>query len=278
MLDRPPKGIVVVKIGGSTLGSNDTTLKDLVALQRDGVKLMVVHGGGSLISQWMEKQGTIPRFVRGLRVTDSQSLEIVAAVLTGLVNKQLVASLIALGGKAMGLSGVDGALLKARVADEELGYVGEVTGVDPEVLLQSLEGGYIPMVAPVGIHRVDDSPYSGSMLNINGDTVAGELAHAIGAERLIFLTDVDGVMDGSGRVIRRLSMRSARPLLASGVVKGGMIPKLEACLRALERVPVTEIMDGRQPGVLMHCFRGVPTGTQILGRHDIGQSESGSHT
>ena len=264
MSDRPPKDIVVVKIGGSTLGSNDTTLKDLVTLQRDGVKFIVVHGGGSIISQWMEKQGTIPRFVRGLRVTDSQSLEIVAAVLTGLVNKQLVASLIALGGKALGLSGVDGALLEAKVADRELGYVGEVTGVNPEILLQSLKSGYIPMVAPVGIHCVDGSPYSGSMLNINGDTVAGELAYAIGADRLIFLTDVNGVMDGSGRVIRRLSVRSARPLLESGVVRGGMIPKLEACLRALDRVTVTEIIDGRKPGVLMNCFRGVPTGTQIL--------------
>ena len=146
MSDRP----VVVKIGGSTLGSRDTTLKDLVALQQDGVKPIVVHGGGSIISQWMERQGAIPRFVRGLRVTDAQGLEIATAVLTGLVNKQLVASLMSLGGKALGLSGVDGGLLEAQMADEELGYVGQVTKVNPQLVLQALEGGYIPWWLPWG--------------------------------------------------------------------------------------------------------------------------------
>ena len=264
MSDRP----VVVKIGGSTFGSHETTLEDLVRLQRDGVKLIVVHGGGNIISQWMERQGTIPRFVRGLRVTDTQSLDIVTAVLTGLVNTQLVASLMALGGKALGLSGVDGGLLEARVADQELGYVGQVTKVNPQPLLQALEGGYIPMVAPLGIHRVNGSSYSGSILNINGDTAAGELAFAVNAERLIFLTDVEGIMDGSGRVIQRLDMRNAGLLLKSGVVKGGMIPKLGACLRALERVPTTEVIDGRKPGALMDCLRGALNGTQILGGHE----------
>jgi acetylglutamate kinase len=262
--DNPPKDIVVVKIGGSTLGSHDTTLEDLVALQRNGANLVVVHGGGSIISQWMERQGAVPRFVRGLRVTDAQSLEIVTAVLTGLVNKQLVASLISLGGSSIGISGVDGGLLEAQVADEELGYVGDVTKVNPRPLLQALKAGYMPLVAPLGLHCVDSSPYSGSLLNINGDTVAGELALAIGAHRLIFLTDVEGVMDGSGRVIPRLNERSARLLLSSGVVRGGMIPKLSACLRALERVPMTEIVDGRVPGVLMDCLTGAHTGTQVL--------------
>ena len=259
-----PDGPIVVKIGGSTLGSHDTTLQDLVTLQGEGVPVIVVHGGGSVISQWMEKQGAMPRFVRGLRVTDSQSLEIVTAVLTGLVNKQLVASLMALGGKALGLSGVDGGLLEARVADEELGYVGEVTRVNPEPLNNALQGGYIPLVAPVGLHRPDGSPYSGGLLNINGDTVAGDLACAVGAGRLIFLTDVEGVMDRSGRVIRRLNARSARALLASGVVKRGMIPKLTACLRALESVPTSEIIDGRKPGALMDCIRGYKLGTRVV--------------
>ena len=265
MSNEPPRDVVVVKIGGSTLGSRDTTLEDLVALQRRAVNVIVVHGGGSIISQWMERQGAIPRFVRGLRVTDSQSLDIVTAVLTGLVNKQLVAALINLGGRALGMSGVDGGLVEARASDQELGYVGEVTGVDPRPLFQALEGGYIPMVAPVGLHPVNGSPYSGSLLNINGDTVAGELAHAVGAQRLIFLTDVEGIMDASGRVIQRLSARSGRLLLTSGVVKGGMIPKLEACLRASERVPVAEVVDGRKPGALLACFEGSQQGTQVLG-------------
>ena len=260
MTDRP----VVVKIGGSTLGSHDTTLEDLVSLQQNGVKLIVVHGGGQIINQWMEQQGSMPRFVRGLRVTDAKSLEIVTAVLTGLVNKQLVASLIGLGGKALGLSGVDGGLLEARVADRELGYVGEVTAVDTQPLMQALDGGYIPLVAPLGIHCRDGSSYSGSILNINGDTVAGELAHAMVAEKLIFLTDVVGVLDGSGRVIRRLNGRNARLLLGSRVVKGGMIPKLEACIRAVERVAVAEITDGRKPRALLDCLRGSQAGTRIL--------------
>ena len=261
MADRP----VLVKIGGSTLGSHDTTLADLVALQRDGVRLIVVHGGGNVISQWMEKQGTIPRFVRGLRVTDVGSLEIVTAVLTGLVNKQLVATLVTNGGRALGLSGIDGGLLRARVADEELGYVGEITEVDPAPLLQVVEAGYIPVVAPMGLHEVDGSQYSGSMLNVNGDTVAGEIARALDAERLIFLTDVEGVMDGSGRLIHRLDARNARLLLGAGIVKGGMIPKIEACLRALGPVPAAEIIDGRKPGALMECLRGSHAGTQIVG-------------
>lgn len=261
MADKP----VVVKIGGSTLGSHDTTLEDVVALQKDGVKLVVVHGGGNIISQWMERQGTVPRFVRGLRVTDKQSLEIATAVLTGLVNKQLVASLLALGGRAIGLSGVDGGLLEAEAIDQELGYVGSVTRVNPEPLTMALENGYIPLVAPLGVHRADGTALSGCLLNINGDTAAGELAHALSGERLIFLTDVEGIMDGSGRVIPRLNLRTARVLLGSGVVRGGMIPKLEASLRALEQVAVTNIVDGRRPGVLMECIRGTVTGTQITG-------------
>ena len=260
MTDRP----VVVKIGGSTLGSHDTTLEDLVTLQREGVKLIVVHGGGHIINQWMERQGSMPRFVRGLRVTDDQSLEIVTAVLTGLVNKQLVASLMALGGRALGLSGVDGGLLEARVADRELGYVGEVTEVNTQPLMQVLDGGYIPLVAPLGIHCRDGSSYSGSLLNINGDTVAGELAHAVNAEKLIFLTDVAGVLDGSGRVIRRLNARNARLLLGSRVVKGGMLPKLEACIRAVERVAVADITDGRKPGALLNSLQGPQAGTRIV--------------
>ena len=263
MSDKIQGDIVVVKIGGSTLGSHDTTLQDLVALQRDGVRLVVVHGGGNIISQWMQRQGTVPRFVRGLRVTDAQSLEVVTAVLTGLVNKQLVASLMALGGKAMGLSGVDGGLLEAEVSDQELGYVGEVSKVDPQVLYQTLEWGYIPFVAPLGLHPVDGSAYSGSLLNVNGDTAAGELAHALGAGHLIFLTDVEGVMDSSGRVIHRLDSRNAGIFLRSGVAKGGMIPKLKASLRALERVPGADIVDGRKPGALMECIRATGTGTRI---------------
>ena len=255
---------IVVKIGGSTLGSHDTSLKDLVALQKEGVDLVVVHGGGDVISQWMQRQGIPPRFVNGLRVTDAPSLEIVVAVLTGVINKEVVSLMQGLGGRAIGISGVDGGLLEARIADPELGYVGEIERVDSEPLRAILDTGYIPMVAPLAIQCQDGSDHSGGPLNINGDTVAGELAYALEAQRLIFLTDVPGIMDGSGRVIRRLDRRRANILFRSGVVQGGMVPKLAACLRALERLPVADIVDGRRPGALLECVRGQATGTTIV--------------
>ena len=185
---------LVVKIGGSTLGSGDTTLEDLVALQRRGVPVVVVHGGGQVISQWMERTGAMPRFVRGLRVTDEPTMEVVLAVLSGLVNKRLVAGLQALGGKAVGLSGVDGGILQAQVKDPEMGLVGEVTDVNKAPLLQVMEIDHIPVVAPVALGEGGSAP----ALNVNGDTATGALAAALEAERLVFLTDVDGVMDSGG--------------------------------------------------------------------------------
>ena len=256
---------IVVKIGGSTLGNNDTSLKDLVALQRQGRPVVVVHGGGPVISQWMQRQGIPPRFVNGLRVTDAESLDIVVAVLTGLINKELVAALHGLGARVVGLSGIDAGLLEARIANPDLGYVGEITQVNPEPLLALLEGGYLPLLAPLAMQVQDGSEHAGGPLNINGDTVAGELAYALGAERLIFLTDVPGLMDGNGRVLPRLDRRRASILLRSDVVRGGMIPKLEACLRALERAPVADIVDGREPGALLGCLEGGGSGTRIIG-------------
>lgn len=256
---------IVVKIGGSTLGSHDTSLKDLVAFQQEGGQAVVVHGGGNVISQWMQRQGLSPKFVNGLRVTDAASLDIVVAVLTGLINKDLVSSLQQLGGRSIGISGMDGGLLEAHIANPELGYVGEIDRVNCQPIYDLLASGYIPMVAPLAMHCNDCSEYVGGLLNINGDTVAGELAWALGAERLIFLTDVEGVMDGSNRVIRRLDRQRAHNLFQSGVVRGGMIPKLSACLRALERSPVSNIIDGRRPDALLACLRGDASGTTIVG-------------
>lgn len=256
---------LVVKIGGSTLGRHDTSLHDLVALQQQGRPVVVVHGGGPVISQWMQRQGIPPRFVNGLRVTDAASLDIVVAVLTGLVNKELVSRLHNLGGRALGLSGLDAGLLQARIANPELGYVGEITQVNPEPLTALLDNGYIPMLAPLAMQEADGSDHAGGPLNVNGDTVAGELAAVLGAERLIFLTDVPGLMDANGRVLPRLDKRRARLLLRSDVVRGGMIPKLEAGLRALETAPVVDIVDGREPGALLNCAAGQGTGTRIMG-------------
>ncbi len=266
---------IVVKIGGSTLGSHDTSLRDLVQLQEEGQEVVVVHGGGNVISQWMQRQGLAPQFVGGLRVTDAPSLEIVVAVLTGLINKELVSLMNEFGGRSVGLSGIDGCMVEAKIGNPELGFVGEVTNVNGELLRALLDSGFIPIIAPLGIHVRDGSEHAGSPLNINGDTVAGELAHALEAEQLIFLTDVTGVMDGGGRVIRRLDRRRANILFNSGVIQGGMIPKLSACLRALERSPLANIIDGRQPNALLDCVRGRSSGTTIVrgsGVDDFGRA------
>ena len=256
---------IVVKIGGSTLGSHDTSLKDLVRLQEEGRKVVVVHGGGNVISQWMQRQGLAPRFVGGLRVTDAPSLEIVVAVLTGLINKELVSMMQEFGGRPVGLSGIDGGMIEAKIGNPELGFVGEITNINGDLIKALLDGGFTPMIAPLGVHVRDGSKNAGSPLNINGDTVAGELAYALQAEQLIFLTDVAGVMDSGGRVIRRLDRRRANILFNSGVIQGGMIPKLSACLRALERTPMANIVDGRQPNALLDCVRGDSSGTTIVG-------------
>ena len=249
-----------MKIGGSTLGSHDTTLLDLVALQREGAEVVVVHGGGNVISRWMQRQGIPPQFVGGLRVTDAESLEIVVAVLGGLINKELVSLMEQLGGRCIGISGIDSCMLTCGIANPELGYVGEVQSVNAAPIRTLLDSGYIPMIAPLGVHKFDGSENAGKPLNINGDTVAGELARELQAERLVFLTDVAGVMDSGGRVIARLDQRRANILLNSGVAGGGMIPKLQACLRGLEGGAVADIIDGRHPSALLDCLQGRATG------------------
>ena len=261
--DNNAVGTIVVKIGGSTLGSHDTTLVDLVKLQREGVNPVVVHGGGKIISEWMEKQGVRPRFVRGLRVTDEPSLDIVIAVLTGLINKSLVASLVRLGARAMGISGADDGMLQAEIKEPELGLVGRVVKVNPDPVKAVLDAGCIPVIAPVAI-RVPTADETGpGLLNINADTAAGEIASALGADKLVFLTDVEGVLDTSRRLIPRLTERQAEGLIHSKVAAGGMVPKLEACLTALQSGSMTQIVDGRRPLALVEALSGKRLGTRI---------------
>jgi acetylglutamate kinase len=259
---KPP---IVVKIGGSTLGGNDTSLQDLVSLHRSGRPVVIVHGGGNVISEWMRRQNLAPTFVNGLRVTDAPSLEIVVAVLGGLVNKELTAQMQNLGAPTIGLSGMDGCLLQAWVANSELGYVGEIARVDPTPVDAIVAAGFIPMISPIAVDVTDGSDHAGQPLNVNGDTAAGALAHALRAERVVFLTDVAGVMDNGGRVIPRLNARTAESLRNSGVARGGMLPKIAACLAALadNAVPSAHIIDGREPGALMECVNGNPVGTRI---------------
>ncbi len=255
-------GTIVVKIGGSTLGSHDTTLHDLVTLQRQGVNSVVVHGGGKIISDWMAKQGVMPRFVRGLRVTDAPSLDIVVAVLTGLINKNLVASMVELGARSIGISGADDGMLRADIRDPELGLVGNVVDVNTDPIKAVLDSGCIPIIAPVGVKMGEDGA-SPTLLNINADTAAGEIAAALGASRLVFLTDVQGVLDTTRRLIPRLTERQARGLISSNVAAGGMIPKLEACLTALHSGGVSHIIDGREPSALIDVVSGATLGTRI---------------
>jgi acetylglutamate kinase len=262
--------IIVVKIGGSTLGSHDTTLEDLVALQGEGWRPLVVHGGGPAISEWLNSRATPARFVRGLRATDAESLRVVVAVLAGLINKELVAAISALGGQAIGLSGADGGLIRVRQLDPELGYVGQIERVDRDMLVRLFEAGYLPVVAPLGI-LWENQKLQNQILNINADTVAGEMAFALAARWLVFLTDVAGVSGGDGGPLAQLSCREAAALIDQGTVSGGMIPKVEACLRACGGGTRTAIIDGRQP----HALLGAVQQARFLGT-TIGAGEEGA--
>jgi len=256
----PRDRIIVAKIGGSTLGSHDTTLEDIVRLHVDGFFPVIVHGGGKVITEWLARQQIPTKFARGLRVTDQQSLEVVVAVLAGLVNKDLVASIVRLGGRAVGISGVDGRILLARPLDEDLGLVGEVVAVDTAPIELLLAVGYIPVVAPIAISHDGGSA---TLYNVNADTAAGQLSAALGASRLIFLTDVPGIANAAGQLCKSLTDREAASLIAKGVASGGMIPKIEACLAALQVAEFAQIVDGRVPGALLDAVRGQSPGTVI---------------
>jgi len=253
---------VVIKLGGATLGSHDTTIADIVALQQQGRSLVVVHGGGKMITSWLQKRSIETKFINGERVTDKATLEVVVSVLAGVVNKEIVADINARGGMAVGISGVDGALIQGKFKNKELGYVGEVAKINPVLLETLLQVGYIPVVAPIAM--ADKAEKAPRVLNINADIVAGEIAAAIGAEKLVFLTDVAGVSDNSGNLLAHLSPGEAEALVASGTASGGMIPKIEACLTALSGASAACIIaDGRQSHALLDDFNGKSGGTII---------------
>jgi len=254
---------IVVKIGGSTLGNRDTTLQDLVTLQKRGILPVVVHGGGNKVSEWLERMGIPTSFVGGLRATDEETLEVVTAVLAGLVNKELVAAINSLGGKAIGLSGIDGALIQGKIKSPDMGYTGEVVRVNPESVIAILSAGYMPVIAPSGLRLPTEDNDPVMFLNINGDVSASEIAVALKVDRLIFLTDVPGVQDSKGKLLPMLSPAEARLLIDSGVITGGMIPKVEGCLRALSSVTSTQIIDGRTEGALLAAVEGSGNGTTI---------------
>ena len=207
----------MVKLGGVAFSSSDTTIEDIVNLQRQGKLLVVVHGGGKLVTEWLTKRGISSRFVKGERVTDKDTLEVVISVLAGLVNKKVVAAINGLGGQAVGISGADGTLIQSEVKNVELGYVGKVVRVNFSLLETLLKSGYIPVLAPLGLLSGDKPNKVSQILNLNADVIAGEIAVAIGAEKLIFLTDVVGICDQQGELLPQLSPSDAEALMVSGV-------------------------------------------------------------
>jgi acetylglutamate kinase len=246
------ENLIVIKIGGSTLG-----------LQKRGQPIVVVHGGGKIITEWLAKQGSAIKFVRGERVTDKIGLEVVTAVLAGLVNKELVASINDLGGKAVGISGVDGSLLKGKIKSLELGYVGEIEEVNTDILHALVKAGYIPVISSIGLNQRHQGGENPLLLNVNADTAAGEIATALGAEKLVFLTDIAGICDQSGKVINRLTISEAEALIAAGIASGGMIPKIRAGIRALAAAKVARIIDGRPAHALLKEMEKSEGGTTI---------------
>jgi acetylglutamate kinase len=254
--------LLVAKIGGSTLGSHDTALADVVELQRKGLRPVVVHGGGALISEWLARHNLPTRFEQGLRVTDAESLKVVVAVLAGLVNKEIVAELSSLGGRAVGLSGADGGLLRARILDAKLGFVGEITGVETAPVHSLLDLGIVPVIAPIALEWEGERP-NGQLLNINADCAAGAIAKALEARWLVFLTDVTGVRAGDGVTAETLSLEQAHAFIEAGVIEGGMIPKVRACLKAAQEGARAIIVDGRVEHALVRAIEGNMPGTTI---------------
>jgi acetylglutamate kinase len=249
---------LVIKLGGSTLDNQRDALEDIVWLRGLGAHPVLVHGGGPEINDWLDRVGLPRRFERGLRVTDAATLDVVRMVLGGKINGDLVRALVHLGGKAVGISGVDGGLLRARQIAPELGYVGAVTAVDAGVITALSRSGFIPVVAPIALGEGD------TILNVNADDAAADLARGLSAAKLLYLSDVPGILDGQGKLLSELSDQQVRALIAEGVISGGMIPKAEAALRALEATERVHIVDGREPHVLIReLFTLEGAGTMI---------------
>ncbi len=259
--------IVVVKYGGNAMINEQLkmqVMEDIVLLSLIGVKIVLVHGGGPEISDLMEKLGKKPVFVDGLRVTDKETVDIVQMVLAGKVNKTLVSLLETKGGTAMGISGMDGRLIEAVMKDERLGYVGKIVSVNIAPINDLLEKGYIPVVSTVGCDK------DGNAYNINGDTAAAYIASALGAERLIMMTDIAGILkdkDDPTTLIPEMTVSEAAKFQEEGVISGGMIPKVECCVEAIRKgVNKVIIMDGRVPhSILMEILTDEGAGTMVIG-------------
>lgn len=258
---------VVVKYGGNAMTSDElrrAVISDLILLHLVGIRVVVVHGGGPEITEMLRKIGKESRFVDGLRYTDEETMDVVQQVLCGKVNKNLVATLNQTGGRAVGLCGMDAGLFQARMLDEKYGLVGEITAVEPRVVVDSLENGYIPVVSTVA--QGTDGP---AAYNINADTAAAKLAVALGAEKLLLLTDVRGLLRDpadEGTLLPEVRLSQVPGLVKDGVIKGGMLPKVECCVEAVRSgVKNAVILDGRIPhSLLIELLSDAGIGTMLL--------------
>jgi len=262
---------VVVKYGGNAMLNEElkrAVMQDIVLLNTIGIHVVLVHGGGPEINHMLEKVGKESKFVNGLRYTDAETMEIVQMVLTGKLNKDIVGILLQAGGKAVGLSGVDSGLLRAKKIDsngEDLGFVGEVTEVHPEIVRSLLDQGFIPVISTVAMGEQGDM----NRYNINADTAAAKIAVALKAEKFVQLTNVPGVLrnvEDPTSLIKRIARDAIPSMIATGVISSGMIPKIECCFEALKGgVPRTHIIDGRVPhSLLIEMFSDRGVGTMIL--------------
>ena len=259
--------VVVVKYGGNAMINEhlkEQVMEDIALLWLIGVKVVLVHGGGPEISETMQKLGKKSVFVNGLRVTDKETVDIVQMVLAGKVNKSLVNLMQMKGGHAVGLSGIDGGIIEATTKDPDLGYVGKITKIRPQPINDLLEKHYIPVISTVASDR------HGNVYNINGDTAAARIAGALGAERLIMMTDIAGILrdkDDPSTLIPRITIKEATQLFTDGVISGGMIPKVDCCIDAIHHgVKTVTIMDGRVPhSILMEILTDEGAGTMVTG-------------
>ena len=259
--------IVVIKYGGNAMineALKQQVMEDIALLWLIGVKVVLIHGGGPEISETMKRLGKKSEFVNGLRVTDRETVDIVQMVLAGKVNKTLVNLLQMKGGHAVGLSGIDGGILEASMKDEALGYVGEITKIRTQPITDLLEKNYIPVISTIASDR------QGNTFNINGDTAAASIAGALGAERLIMMTDIAGLLrdkDDPSTLIPAVTVSEAKQLFEEGIISGGMIPKVDCCIEAIEKgVKHVVIMDGRVPhSILMELLTDEGAGTMVVG-------------
>lgn len=261
-LRRYDDAIVVIKFGGHAMGDAEAMAsfaRDIVLMRQVGVNPVIVHGGGPMINDMLAKLDIQSEFVKGKRVTDAATVEVVEMVLSGLVNKRIVQAINREGGRAIGLSGKDANLIVCDPADPALGFVGDPVEVTPDTLLQLVKSEIIPVIAPIGTGR------EGETFNINGDTAAGAIAAALKADRLLLLTDVSGVKDTEGKVVTELTLEHIEDMTASGVIAGGMIPKTETCVSAIKGgVRAAVILDGRAPNAcLLELFTDHGAGSII---------------